>query len=118
MIISLCATEFDWLGNFIAPIVFDKSDLSYISRRVSRTATLDGSSIIVDNGYTASDATFTLVIRDIDNATRLGIMTLVKRHSLLTLAVQENIFVGAVETLADKTEMKIKFLVKDKLNED
>jgi hypothetical protein len=115
MIASICSQLFDYAGNFLVPITLD-SDLSHINRRVSRSATLDGGSIIVDNGYSASDATFTIVIRDIDNSTRLAIMAMIKRHSVLIISVKENIFSGVVETLTDTDMMKIKFLVYQQLN--
>lgn len=117
MIISICSQLFDYFGDFLIPIEQFDSDLSHISRRVSRTATLDGGAIIVDNGYSASDATFTIIIRDIDNTTRVALMTMIKRHSAITISVKENIFLGVIETLEDKDKMKIKFLVKQQLNE-
>lgn|SRR5574343_569679 len=117
MIISICSQLFDFFGDFLILIEPFDSELSHISRRVSRTATLDGGAIIVDNGYSASDATFSIVIRDIDNATRVALMAMISRHSAITLSVKENIFLGVVETLEDKDKMKIKFLVKQQLNE-
>jgi len=116
MIASICSQLFDYAGNFLVPVQDMDSDISHISRRVSRSATLDGGSIIVDNGYSASDATFTIVIRDIDNSQRLAIMAMIKRHSVLIISVKENIFSGVVETLTDKDTMKIKFLVYQQLN--
>jgi hypothetical protein len=115
LIVSICSALFDFAGDFLIPVDMD-SDLSHISRRVSRTATLDGGSIIVDNGYSASDATFNIIIRDIDPATRTGLMAMVNRHSLITISVKENIFSGVVDTLEDKDKMKIKFLVNQQLN--
>jgi len=116
MMLSLCAQLFDYAGDFLISIQELDSDLSHISRRVSRTATLDGGSIIVDNGYSASDATFTIVIRDIDAATRLALMAMITRHSLLIVSVKENVFSGVVEKIDDKDVMKIRFLVKEQLN--
>ena len=117
MIISICSQLFDYNGDFLVQVILDDSDLSHISRRVSRTATLDGGSVIVDNGYSASDATFSIVIRDIDAATRLNLMLMIQRHSAITVSLKGNIFSGVVETLEDKDKMKIKFLVKQQLNE-
>jgi hypothetical protein len=117
MIISICSVLFDYAGDYLVDAVVDDSEFSHIARRVSRTATLDGGSVIVDNGYTAGDATFLIVLRDIDSATRLGLMALVQRHSALTVAVKDNIFSGVVEKLDDKDTMKIRFLVNEQLNE-
>ncbi len=117
MIVSICAALFDYAGDYLVNADVDDSEFSHIARRVSRTATLDGGAVIVDNGYTAGDATFLLVIRDIDDATRLGLMALVQRHSSITVSVKENIFSGVVEKLEDKDKMKIRFLVNEQLNE-
>lgn len=113
---SICSQLFDYAGDFLVPVELD-SDLSHVSRRVSRTATLDGGAIIVDNGYSASDATFNIILRDIDAATRTGLMAMVSRHSLITISVKENIFSGVVDTLEDKDKMKIRFLINQQLNE-
>jgi hypothetical protein len=116
MIISLCSYLADSAGNFMFAVQDNDSDFSFMSRRVSRSATLDGGAIIVDNGYSASDATFNIVPRDIDNATRLSILAMVKRHSALLVSVGGNIFQGVVETVSDKDALKIKFLVSKQLN--
>lgn len=108
---------FDYSGNFLIPIQPLDSDLSHIARRVSRSATLNGGSIIIDNGFTAADATFNIVIRDIDNATRLALMAMIQRHSAIIVSVKENVFSGVVETVSDRETMKIKFLVNEQLNE-
>jgi mevalonate pyrophosphate decarboxylase len=116
MIVSLCAALFDYGGNFLFSTDMTDSDFSHVARRVSRSATLDGGCIIVDNGYSPSDATFTIVPRDISNAERLGLLGMIQRHSALTVAVGENVFRGVVETVEDKDKLKIKFLVQEKLN--
>jgi len=116
MNISICASLFDFSANFLVEADFENSDLSYVSRRVSRTATLDGKATIVDNGYTASDATFIIVLKEITNLTRLSILTMIKLHSLLTISVNHNVFLGAVESVQDKDNLKIKFLVKEQIN--
>jgi len=115
MIISLAAYLFDWEGDYLVEADQD-STLSHVGRRVSRSATLDGGCVIVDNGYTASDATFTLIVSDIDNITRLGILGMIQRHSLLVAAFDNNVFLGAVETVEDTRKLKIRFLVKQQLN--
>lgn len=117
MIISMCSNLYDAFGDFVLNVDFLDSDFSHISRRVSRTATLDGGSVIVDNGYSASDATFSIVISDIDDSKRLLLLLMIQRHSEIIVSAKNNIFLGVVETLEDKDKMKIKFLVKRQLNE-
>lgn len=117
MIISICSQLFDYAGDFLVEALAADSDFSHIARRVSRSATLDGGAIIVDNGYSPSDATFNIVISDIDTSTRLSLMLMIQRHSTITVSVKENIFSGVVETLEDSDKMKIRFLVNKQLNE-
>jgi len=116
MIISICSHLFDYAGDFLLTAETD-SDLSHISRRVSRSATLDGGCIIVDNGYTPSDATLTIVVSQITDSTRLALLQMIKTHSAITIAYQNNIFLGVVEKVDDTNQLKIKFLVKSALNE-
>ena len=116
MIISICSHLFDYSGDFLL-IAEQDSDFSHVSRRVSRSATLDGGCIIVDNGYTPSDATLTIVISQITDATRLALLAMIKTHSAITVAYQNNIFLGVVEKVTDTNQLKINFLVKSALNE-
>lgn len=115
MLVSLCALLYDYDGDFVLNLDMQKSDLSVISRRVSRTATLDGSAIIVDNGYTASDATFKLVpkIDTQSDAMKNAIYQLVKLHSSLTLSTSDGCYLGAISAVND--DMQITFLVKTEL---
>ena len=58
-LIALEAAVFDPLGAITLDALPD-SDLSASTRRVTRTATLDGNAALVDNGWTASDSTLTI----------------------------------------------------------
>jgi hypothetical protein len=117
MIVSICSKLYDNQGNFLVDADENDSDFSSVSRRVSRSATLDGGCIIVDNGYTPSDATFTIVIKKIDDSKRLGILAMTKIHSLVTVANKDAVYEGVIESIQDINSMKIKFLVKSILSE-
>ena len=56
MRITFESTVFDPAG-VISLEALPGSDLSASTRRVTRTATLDGNAVIIDNGYTAADST-------------------------------------------------------------
>jgi len=115
MLVSLCALLYDYAGDFILNLDMQKSDLSVMVRRVSRTATLDGGAMIVDNGYTASDATFKLVPQAATQSEALknAIYQLVKLHSSLTLSTPDGCYLGAISAVND--DMQITFLVKTEL---
>jgi hypothetical protein len=55
MQITLESTVFDPVG-VISLEALPGSDLSASTRRVTRTATLDGQAVIIDNGYTSCKA--------------------------------------------------------------
>jgi len=59
MKITLESTVFDPVG-VISLEALPGSDLSASTRRVTRTATLDGNAVIIDNGYTSADSTLTV----------------------------------------------------------
>lgn len=116
MKISICSKLFDYNGNFLIDYDLEQSEVSFLSRRVSRIATLDGKASVVDNGYTASDATFVVVLKDIDLTIRASLLTMFKLHSLITMSVNSGVFVGVIENVQDKDTLKIKFLVKEQIN--
>jgi hypothetical protein len=116
MKISICSNLYDYSGDYLLDYNFESSELSFFSRRVSRTATLDGKATIVDNGYTASDATFTIVLTDITARQKLSLLTMMQLHSLITVSVNSNLFLGVVESVQDRESLKIKFLVKNEIH--
>lgn len=92
------------------------SDFTVTSRRVSRTATLDGGALIVDNGYTASDATFTISVPQITFEARLSLLETIKNHSYLVISCKAGCFLGVVEKVDEANGFKIRFLVSEQLN--
>ena len=59
MRVTFESTVFDPVGS-IGLDALPGSDLSASTRRVTRTATLDGNAVIIDNGYTAADSTLSV----------------------------------------------------------
>lgn len=117
MRISLCTVLFNVNGDVFLTASED-SDVVYLSRRLSRTATLDGGSIIVDNGFTASDGTIRLVITPDNNSIDIyrKITDIIKQYGLVTVASIEGVFLAAIESVVNsKTTLTIKLLVKSQL---
>ncbi len=115
MLISLCSSLFDYSGDHRIEADMSKSDLSTLFRRVSRTATLDGGALIVDNGYSVSDATFSISVPNLSPADRLALLVTLQRHSLLTLSCKTGCYSGVVERVDESQGFKISFLVKSQL---
>ena len=59
MQITFESTVFDPVG-VVGLEALPGSDLSASTRRVTRTATLDGQAVIIENGYTAADSTLAM----------------------------------------------------------
>lgn len=111
MIVSLCSVLFDYSGDHLLDIDAAGSNLSLLSRRVSRTATLDGGALLIDNGFAVADATFTLNLLDISAAQHAALSASIKRHSLFTLSFRQGCFLGVVEAVDEAQSFKIRFLV-------
>jgi hypothetical protein len=117
MIISLCAYLFDYTAPHQLEPDMQNSDFTVTSRRVSRTATLDGGALIVDNGYTASDATFTISVPNLSASDRLSLLATIQTHSLLVLSTPVGCFLGVVEKVDEANVFKIRFLVSRDLTQ-
>ena len=111
MIVSLCSVLFDYAGDHLLDASPSGSNFSLLSRRVSRTATLDGGALVVDNGFSVSDATFTISLPDISAAQHAALSASIKRHSLFTLSFRQGCYLGVVEAVDEAQGFKIRFLV-------
>lgn len=117
MHISLCSQLFDYAGAHVLRLDAAGSDLSPLSRRLSRTATLDGGALLIDNGYCVADATFTLSIAELSFLQRQALLDTLANHSLLSLSCRLGCFLGAVERVDESRGLSIRFLVLQSLTE-
>jgi hypothetical protein len=92
------------------------SDTSSITRRVTRIATLDGSAVLPDYGYSDADRTLEIESVGLSRNEYTALARLVKLYPMLVLSCADGIFYGApqkIKTSRDKT--KFTFLVKEAL---
>lgn len=95
------------------------SDRGIIKPRISRTATLDGGSVITSSGCSHSDRTIEIVASGISSAQEAILRRMTMQAVLVQLANTEGVFTGAISRLSCKNgELKLTFLVKEKLTED
>jgi hypothetical protein len=113
--IGLATALFDIAGDMWLDILPANSQTDYVSRRVSRTATLDGLSSIVDNGFTASDATFNIKWMPETRAEHEQLLTLVKNHSSINITTQYGYFNGVIDNVTGVNPVSIHFLVREQL---
>ncbi len=95
-----------------------ESSLQEISRRVTRTQTLDLGVAIVDNGFSHGDRT--LKIRaQVDEETAGLLFYLTTTYSLLTVSLPEGVFSGVVQNFTnDDGDIALSVLVEECLSED
>lgn len=115
MIVTLTTIEYDPLG--LVQVRADPASKSEVfSRRLTRTATLDGESSISDMGYTASDATLQLVISRITREISDRLEYLVQTYPLLHMSINNAVYEGAMDQLDTALlPVKFNFIVKRRL---
>lgn len=94
--VVIASSVFDPLG-YVALDVKPDSEIGTISRRITRTATLDGGATIEDNGYAPADATINLTVRLVSVEYENLLMRLVKLYPFLVLSTRYGAFLGAVD---------------------
>lgn len=93
--ISVSPAQFDILGGVLTHAASIESDLTTITRRVSRTATLDGGVVIDDRGYTDSDKTLEIVIANIKLVDHQAFTRMLKAYTQLVVSASEGCFLCA-----------------------
>lgn len=117
MRISLCTTLFNLTGDVLLN-ASEESDFTFLSRRLTRTATLDGGAVIVDNGFTASDGTIKIIIDPSQNSIDIyaQVAGIIKQFGMVTVANADGLFLAAIETVTNaKTTLTINLLIKSQL---
>ena len=86
-------------------------------RRISRTATLDGSVLIADMGYTDGDRTITVVENKTSQATIAFIQYIFQYYSLIVATTDDGAYEVAPERYSvDNGKLTASFLVSSKLS--
>lgn len=115
--ISICAPTFDLAGQLLLPGTL-MADPPGQSRRVTRTATLDGGVSLADMGFSHGDRTVSLVARcTLGQEERARYLQ--RQYPLLMLAIREGVFLGAISSLSvSNGQLRMNFLVSEKLTEE
>lgn len=114
--ISISTPTFDLGGSLIIRGYDPSTDFRSKSRRVSRTATLDGGCVIEDNGLSHSDRTFRIISSSLSEADVIHLNQLIGVYSILYISTREGIFKGVIETLGyNRGAGTISFLIKEKI---
>lgn len=115
--VSICARVFDPDGSVLLD-ADARSELTGVSRRVSRTATLDGGVLVVDNGYAAGDQSL-LVSAPVSRTADVNLQRMAALYPEITVSHFDGCFLGVIERYAaDQNTAKIRILIKEKLSGD
>ena len=117
MIVYFGSYLYDIFGHMFLKVDPRESNFDSIARRVSRTATLDGFSVIFDSGSTASDATFEIVVPRLTADQFENLKHIIESHSKIVVCTANGAFLGTVETFSHSQRLKVFFLVEKKLSE-
>jgi len=95
-----------------------ESVLQEVSRRVTRTQTLDLGVSIVDNGFSHGDRTLRIQAK-VTEAIADALLSLMQTYSILNFAVPEGVFSGAISNfMNDNGDVSFYILITEKLSED
>ena len=95
MFVALESYVFDPLGSIVLNATPD-SELSASTRRVSRTATLDGNAALIDNGWTAADSTLTIEAH-LTAAEEATIQRLIRVYPEVVCSTDSGCYLGVIE---------------------
>ena len=114
--ISISTPTFDLSGSLIIRDYDPSTDVKSRSRRVSRTATLDGGCVIEDNGLSHSDRTLKIISKGLSALEVENLERLIEFYSELYVSTAEGVFAGVMENLNQKKdEVTVSFLVERKI---
>jgi hypothetical protein len=116
--ISITSTAFDPLGYIAIDPLPGSSEDSY-SRRVTRTATLDGGVAISDRGYSDGDRTLVYRYKSVSTDHDARAKRILRLHPTVQVSTPDGVYLAAPESFdARSDENTISLLVIRKLSED
>ena len=99
--IGLAARTFDPEGAFMLPWR-DGTETDSISRRVTRTATLDGGAAISNRGYSPADRTVTLSLEGQPLAVVERVRRLLRLHGNITVSLRDGAYLGVPDQFNER----------------
>lgn len=115
--IGISTPTFDSEGSILLRNIEQDNDLMERSRRVTRTATIDGGAEIEDMGMSHADRTFTIRARGLSKADFDKLALILESYPLINITTDEGAFKGAPEHISygnDITNLRI--LIKQKIS--
>lgn len=115
MFISLSAMVYDFDGSVRIPMQ-PGSQIRDNTRRVSRTATLDGGCSVVDQGFSHSDREFRVVGRELSRSKIETLWNLFVEHGQVYVMTWEGGFEGVIQRVQDREELDLLVYITKKID--
>lgn len=117
MIATISASTFDLEGHFSVTLAPDAAAASEITRRVSRSPTMDGGAAIYDAGFSDADRIVTLSWQQGSAEYEAGIARLLRIHARLVVSTRDGVFLAAPESYTPANgQSTMRLLVQQKLS--
>lgn len=112
--IAFAPTSYDLQGGVrLSAEQLGASSLRGASRRISRTATLDGGADVTDTGWSAADQTITVVVPNVSKAVYDRCQAIVQTSATVTLITEDGAFLASPQRLTlARGEMRLTFLIQ------
>jgi len=95
MVIGLSTISYDADGaRTLRKLAVPENTNDHGGRRVSRLATLDGGAVVNDGGYSDSDNTYTIKVKEDSTDITAWAKRIVQTYSTIHLAIKDGFFVG------------------------
>lgn len=115
--VTVAPAQFDIDGVVLLNYIDSGADLFTVDRRVSRTATLDGGSIIDDLGFSDTDRTLSITANNVTKEQSIRLSYILRNYTLITIATDEAIFLCAPSSYSySDGQASFVALVKQKLS--
>lgn len=115
MNITLSVDTFDTNGFLILKAALG-TKITRLTRRVSKTATLDGGSAVLDLGHSPSDQDYEILVDEITVVDLEKLKDLVRLYPSINMSTREGYFKGVITNFtADEVPLRFTFSVKEKV---
>jgi hypothetical protein len=94
----------------------DREPVRENTRRLSRTATLDGGAVITDSGWSDADRSFEFSVKQVPDYLRDALWAMYLGESRVHLACPEGVFAGYLQRIRIAgADVTVSFMVQEKL---
>lgn len=117
MLISITAINYSLTGEVLFDAAED-SDIENTTRRVGRTATLDGGCLITDGGFSDADRTFKISSKSpLPDSQVAMLRTFHQDHSLVSVALPGGVYKGVIQQFRNANNaVSLNILCKEKIS--